>query len=232
MPLSARSVAAGCRLDKKAKELLRDELTARAYFELLCERELFLDAIRFLSRALPKRLGVWWGCLCAWHVAGPDSPPEVLAALRAAVRWVLEPSEENRRAAEGPGQAGDFETAASCLAMAAHWSGGSMLPPHLPVVPPPEDLTGKLVGGAIQRAALKRGYAEVRRHYREFLAMGSEIARGRDLWAEFDWAGPDLRQEQEGSVSPPAAIGLRFLESTTIDMTSDPAAPAAERTPV
>jgi hypothetical protein len=212
--------------------LLCDELTPRAYFELLRERELYIDAIRFLARALPKRLGVWWGCLCAWHVAGPGSSPEVLAALRAAVRWVLDPSEENRRAAEGPGLVEDFATAASCLAMAAHWSGGSMLRPELPVVSPPEDVTAKLVTGAIQRAVVQRGFAEARDHYRQFLAMGAEIARGQNLWADVDVDARGLREERDRPIRPLAETFRPLFDSTTIDLMSHRAGPAVEQTAV
>src|SRR5262245_44527332 len=67
---------------------------ARDYFERLCREERYDTAIVFLAHALPARAAVWWGCVCLWDVARLSPRPPVEAALGAAVRWVLEPTEE------------------------------------------------------------------------------------------------------------------------------------------
>lgn len=180
---TVHAIAAQCELTDEARALLGAGGTPRAFLERLLEQELYGDAICFLAQALPKRLAVWWGCECTWFMARPDPPEPVLTALQAAVRWALDPTEANRRAAEGPGEADNAETPAGCLALAALWSGGSMLAAEYPVVPPPADLTGRLVAGAIQLAAVEREAPQFREHYRQFLALGLELARGLPLWA-------------------------------------------------
>ncbi len=178
----AADIAANCFLTEPARRLLRDGLPADAFLGLLRERGLLPDALRFLALALPRRVAVWWGCQCAWHLKGAEEPAPSLAALRAAVRWVLDPSEDNRRAAEGPGQEAGLEDPAGCLAMSAFWSGGSMTPPHLPAVKPPPFLTGRLVGGAVLLASVRHQPLRCLHHYRTCLALGIEAAEGKNLW--------------------------------------------------
>jgi hypothetical protein len=180
----AADVAANCYLTDPAKRLLSDGQPADAFLSLLQERGLLADAVRFLALALPRRVAVWWGCQCVWHLKGEEEPAPFPAAIRAAVRWVLDPSEDNRRASERPGQEAGMEDPAGCLAMAALWSGGSMTPPHLPAVAPPRFLTGRLVGGAVLLACLRRQPERCRQHYRTCLTLGLEAADGKNLWAD------------------------------------------------
>jgi hypothetical protein len=215
-PLLASAVAVNCRLGNNARGLLGATLTAGAYLDLLNKHELYLDGVRFLAMALPRRLAVWWGCLCVWQTERTELSRELSAALQAAVRWVVDPSEENRRAAEGPAQPDDFETAESCLAMAAHWSGGSMLPPGLPVVPPAEILTGKLVGGAILLAATQRGPSETHKLLRQSLSIGRDVARGNQLWTEYDLSLMEAQEAQQTQFGTRQETATLPVESTTI----------------
>lgn len=140
--------------------------------------------MRFLAHALPRRTAIWWGCLCLWQVARPEPAEAMRAALAVAVRWVQEPSEDNRRAADAPARAAGLGTAARCLAKAVFWSGGSLAPPHFPPVVPKPFLTAKAVAGAVLLAAAHSGPADVRRlRRREFLAVGREVAVGKVPWA-------------------------------------------------
>src|SRR5207237_10478430 len=116
-------------LKAESLKLLHDNPSPRAFFDLLVQHEQFGDAVRFLAHALPKRAAIWWGCLCLWDMCWPEPAEVVEAAVRAAVQWVLDPSEPHRRAAEKAGRAAGFQTAAGCLAMAAFWSRGSMSRP-------------------------------------------------------------------------------------------------------
>src|SRR5260370_6673168 len=140
-------LAAVCTLSDEARDLLGEGLTPWDYYEVLRERRLYEDALRFLAHALPKRVAVWWGCLCVWAVNREEPQEKFEAALQAAVRWVLAPNEDHRRAAEEPGREASFGDPAGCLAMAALWSGGRRAAPRRaprppPAPPPPQRVRG------------------------------------------------------------------------------------------
>src|SRR5687768_947309 len=96
---TAAEVCTHYTLGEEAKKLLRSDLTAVQYLDLLLAGQQHLDAVRFLAHALPKREAVWWACLCARQVCGAEAPAPMTAALGAAEKWVAEPSEDHRRAA-------------------------------------------------------------------------------------------------------------------------------------
>jgi hypothetical protein len=169
-------------LSDPAKVLLRDGVAPRAYFDLLVQKELPLDAIKFLAAALPKPEAVWWACLCARQVHA-SAPPKVLAAVQAAEKWVQQPTEENRRAAQPAAEAAELSTPAGCTAMAVFMSGGSIAPVSSKVdVPPAEHLTAHFVGGAILMAAVLTEPEKAAEKHKRFLALGQEVAAGTNRW--------------------------------------------------
>lgn len=195
----AADVAKPVSLSAKAKALLTPALTPRQYFDALAAAALQEDAIRFLALALPKREAVWWGCVClkdavppppvaaqspargrAAPAPPPPTPPADPAARAAAAAelWTKDPSEPNRRAAGAAADAAGYDTPPGLLAAAAFWSGGSLAPPDLPVVPPREELTGIAVGGALVLAAIDEPEKAAATRAR-FLAAGTEIASGK-----------------------------------------------------
>src|SRR5262249_33109419 len=125
---TAQEVAGQFELGEPARKLLRDYLTPRQFLDLLVADKLYLDGTRFLGHALPKREAVWWACVCVGQEADPAA--KVAPALQAAVKWVVEPSDANRRAAQAPGEADNFATPAGFVAMAVFWSGGSLIGPQ------------------------------------------------------------------------------------------------------
>jgi hypothetical protein len=181
---TAAEVCQLCTLSDEAKALTRDGQTPRQLFDLLLAKQLHLDAIRLLAAALPKREAVWWACLCARQAHGANPPAKIATAIAAAEKWVASPSEEARRAAESAAEAAEVSTPAGCAAMAAFWSGGSLAPPHVPVVPPGEQLTGHGVAGAVLLAAVLTQPEKAAEKHRAFLALGSEVANGTNRWKE------------------------------------------------
>jgi hypothetical protein len=181
---TAAEVGNQVRLGDAAKALLRNDLVPRAYLDLLVEKELYHDAARFLARALPKREAVWWACVCARQVAGANPPEPVANAIQAASRWVADPSEDNRRAAQTPGEKAQLCTPAGCAAMAAFWSGGSMAPPNVPAVPPADHLAAHAVTGAIILAAVLTEPEKAPEKFRVFLTRGLEVAEGANGWQQ------------------------------------------------
>ena len=165
-------------LTPEAKALEKPGALAPVLFEAMVSQGLYVDAVRFLARGLPKREAVWWACLCARDRLPPEPSPVILAALKAAEDWVYKPTEENRRAAMAKAEAAQFDTPSSWAAVGAFWSGGSMSPEGNPVVPPGEHLTGLAVAGAIMLAAAQTEPQHATERYQQFLAYGANIARG------------------------------------------------------
>ncbi|HWB10432.1 MAG TPA: hypothetical protein VG826_14465 [Pirellulales bacterium] len=182
-PRSAAEICKKALLTDGGQKLLREDLTARQFLDLLWDKEQYVDAIHFMAQALPKRAAVWWGCLCLWLTIRPDEPPdEMKSALAGAVQWVQDPSEENRRAAGVAGQAAKMQTAAGCLAMAAFFSDMSLNPPDQPKVPPPPELTGQTVANAVMMAGFLGDKTQFQRRQRRFLSLALDVAQGNNRW--------------------------------------------------
>lgn len=164
-------------LEKPARKLAREDLSAIEFVGILAEHGHFSDAVRVVAHLLPPRESVWWACQCARQAAVPDPQPEWTAGVVAAERWVTELTEESRRAAGVAAYEAELNTAAGCAAMAAFGSGGSLTPPDAPLVPPGQYLTAQLVTGSITVSALSPDPREAPGKYRTFLDQGLELYR-------------------------------------------------------
>jgi len=183
--VSAKTAAEVCKLfplGDDAKKLLQGDVAPRPFLDLLQGKEYFIDAVRFLAYAVPKREAVWWACHCARTVAGAKPAQAETAALAAAEKWVADPSEDNRRSAWAVAEQAGLGTPAGCAAAAAFWSGGSLAPPNSPAVPPAEHLTAHGAASAILLAAVLAEPAKAPEKYRKFLALGLEVASGANQW--------------------------------------------------
>jgi len=137
------------------------------------------EAARLTAHALPKREAVWWACMCADAVPDVQTKPADAQARIAAEAWVRKPAEDAlRRAAWDLVQKTDFRSPEAWAAVAAFWSGGSMAPEGLPVVPPGEHLTGVAVNGAVVMAAVRGRAERADARLGRFLASAREIAGG------------------------------------------------------
>lgn len=165
-------------LEKESSLHYQDDPDSTLYLTRLIEHERYMDAIRFLALALPKREAVWWGCLCARNNCDPKAVKDI-QALNAAEEWVYKPSEEARQKCGLLAESTQYKTAAGWAAMAAFWSGGSMTPPNTPVVPPADELTGKAVGGAVLlAAAYVDDVKNINERYKRYIMQGIDIAKG------------------------------------------------------
>jgi hypothetical protein len=178
---SAVEICSRFKLDEKARALLRDEMGAREFVEVLLAQGLYVPAIDFLAHALPARHAIWWGCLCLQYATGDKLTEPDKSAAAAAVRWVLQPTEENRAAAKAPAEKAGYSSAAATLARAANWTGGSLGPPDMPPVPPGPFLPATAVATAINFAAVKVEPSKVVGTHRLFIELGIEVAEGRHL---------------------------------------------------
>jgi hypothetical protein len=113
------------------------------------------NALGFCAYLLPRREAVWWGCQCVRALCPSLTGPEG-QALEAAEAWVREPEDERRRAAMSVGMRGNRNVAATWVALAAAWSGGTMTAGDnaVPVAP---HLTARAVRIAVLTALARVG---------------------------------------------------------------------------
>jgi hypothetical protein len=179
--VKAATAAEACQsaaLGDEARALLTPQANVVDFLTLLTDHELFSDAVTLMAHALPKREAVWWACLAARTLIDEQTLPEVVAALEGAEAWVFKPSDETRRAAMERAHKTQFDHPAVWAAVGAFWSGGSMVAPELPEVPPAEHLTGLAVSGAVRLAAVSRNPESAPEKYRALLAQALDIANG------------------------------------------------------
>src|SRR5688572_3044417 len=90
-----------------AKKLLVSGQSPAGFLKALVDHGQYVDALRLMAVALLPREAVWWACLCCQHTLGAKAPPTAQEhqALKAAVRWVLQPDEAHRAAAAAAGAA-------------------------------------------------------------------------------------------------------------------------------
>jgi hypothetical protein len=184
-PIAASTAAEVCervKLGDAARGMLHDGMSPRQYLGLLIERGMHTDAIRFLAHALPKREAIWWGCLCAEQVLAQNPSSAVGSALGLARAWVIDPTDNHRRAALPAAEAAEFGSPAGCLALAVYFSGGSLGPPQFQAVPPGEHLSAHMVTCALTLAAVISEPEKAPEKYATFLDLGLEIADGRRRW--------------------------------------------------
>lgn len=179
----ATEVSARYKASDQARALLLSELAPKEYVATLVGGGLGADALMFLAHALPKREAAWWACLCAREADAVEGQrPEILAALEAAEQWVRKPSEETRRAAGSAAEKAGTDHASSWAAMAAFMSGGSMAPPNVEPVPPPEGQTSIAAFATAILAATARDADKPLERFAAMLALGEEVATGASTW--------------------------------------------------
>jgi len=175
---TATEVCGSANLSSEALALLTPQGGVIEFLDLLVNHKLMPDAVSLMAHALPKREAVWWGCLAARTLIDDHTRPEIVAALEAAEAWVYKPSEETRRAAMERARKTQFDHPAAWAAVAAFWSGGSMVAPDLPEVPPAAHLTGLAICGAVQLSAVSRNPERAPEKFRALLAQALDIANG------------------------------------------------------
>ncbi len=178
----AEEVCVLYRVSKDARKLLGSDMTPWQFVQTLIQAGRFADAVDFLAHALPKRDAIWWACVSVRHALGPALPPPEFAALKAAVEWVLEPEEPKRRAAHAAGEAATFATPAGGVALAVFGSGGSLIPPNFPEVPPDPSMTAHAVAASINLASVQVASKTIPDVQRELVELGIAIAEGKNTW--------------------------------------------------
>ena len=178
--LTAAEVCRRFKVKDAAKRLLRDDMEPCEFAIALVENKMSVDAIRFMAHALPAREGIWWACLCMRHALGENLSPLDRAAATAAVRWVIQPTEENRAAAGAPAQAAPPPSIAGALATAAFHTGGNIAPPGMPFSKAPEPFApAKAIALAVKLASIKTEAMKIPKMQRSYVEVAMQVAEGR-----------------------------------------------------
>ncbi len=153
--------------DQQSLEFM-SELTASATPE---------NAVTFCAYLLPRRESVWWGFQCVSlfpEILAPDDP----GFLQIAENWVRQPEESERNVALNAAMDVEEKTPAVWIALAAGWSGGSMLAENMSPVPPPSHLTAKAVNIALLSTLAIVDTASRREILKNFVDIGAQLASG------------------------------------------------------
>ena len=153
--------------DMKARPAEQDSIP---FVEELAHSPTPEEAITFCAYVLPRRFAVWWGHECLRSRAALlTAADEELLELAAA--WVANPDEDSRYAALDRAMDGSPMTCGSWIAVAAGWSGGSMVGPDLPPVPPAPHMTARAVNAGILTLLAQIEVAERVDTLRRFVRM-------------------------------------------------------------
>ena len=178
----AQTAAEICRhfaLSEPAAKLLRADMQPKPFLDLLIAQQHHADAVRFLAHSMAKREAIWWACLCVRPEKG--AAPATAAGQQAAEAWVAGPTDEKRRAAHAAAQVAGIAVPVKLTCEAVFFSEGSLGPAEYQAVPPPEHLTATMAANAVILAAVAEP-AKMAAKYGRFLALGQDVAGGRNRW--------------------------------------------------
>lgn len=133
------------------------------------------DAITFTAYMLDRREAVWWGHQCL-HALPDRLSPEDLQMLAYAEDWVRRPEEATRVAALEAGMGSPTKTPGVWIALAAGWSGGSMVGPEQMAVEPPPHLTAKAVNAGVLSVLARADRKARAATLNSFVSMGIRLA--------------------------------------------------------
>jgi hypothetical protein len=174
-----RDAAAGLELSPEARRLMARHPDTVAFLSGCVEAGLWVDAVRIMAMALPRREAAWWACLNARDARTAESPQETLATLVAAEAWVFKPSDDLGHEAFTQAQLAGFDSAEAYAALAVHWAGGNMAPADAGVMVPPGDgLTATAAAAAVFLAAAAGEPSQAEAWYERALLQALDIARG------------------------------------------------------
>jgi len=176
---TAAEVCAHFELEPEPRSLLHDVMSPREFLAALQAGKQPRAGIDFIAHALPPREAIWWGCLCLQHACGSDLSEPDKEACKAAVRWVVHPTEENRAAANIPAEAAGHASPAGVLAGAAFQTGGNIAPPTMPPMAPRPFDHAKAVARAVILASTKVDPLKIVDTQRLFVDLGIGVAEGR-----------------------------------------------------
>lgn len=176
----ARDAVGGLELGAEATALLADDPSTVAFLRRCVADDLWIDAVRVMAQALPRREAAWWACLNARASLDDDAPEPSRQIVDAAEAWVFKPSDELAHKAFELAEAAGFDSAESYAALAVFWACGNMAPTDAgAVIEPEKSLSGVAAAAAIIFAVSKlKSPKEATAWYERAMMQALDIARG------------------------------------------------------
>ena len=135
------------------------------------------SAVSFCAYLLPRRVAVAWGCRALRRMVDRFEP-SADRAIRFAEAWVEDPDESHRSKALAVGNANDHNAPTTWLALAAAFSGGSVVPAEFDPVEARPEQTASAIRAAILIAMSGLARDSKDRIMTACLEDGIELARG------------------------------------------------------
>ena len=173
--MTAADICRSFDLPNDAWGLVDEEMGAREFVDVLVAAKQYVAAIDFVAHALAPRDAVWWGGLCFQHTYGDDLSPSEKEACRAAIRWVLQPSEANRVAAGRPAETAGPWSPAGRLALAAYQTGVAVGPKGAPPGRIDPHAPARSVAAAVKLCSIASEPIRIAETQRVFVELGIEI---------------------------------------------------------
>lgn len=142
----------------------------------LADRDAGLDLLRLMSAALPARERIWWSCLAARDIVGPD-PEHETKCLKAAEAWVFRPTDENREEAIVSLEQANSEDLTVHCAMGVMYCDGMLGLGDLAEIEAPQG-AGAIVAFAMNVEALAHNKDKWHAHMEVLVDRALDIARG------------------------------------------------------
>ena len=152
-------------------------LNSLEFLRRLVRDEQWQPAISFCAYLLPRRVAVAWASRSVRRMM-PAARPDEERMLGFAEAWVTEPEEPRRRKVLSSGMVGDTKSPATWVALAAGWSGGSIVPEEMGYAPADPEQTAKAVRVALFIALSRVGSHERRPVMTACLQDGIQLASG------------------------------------------------------
>ena len=124
-----------------------------AFVEMLASMQVWDAAISFCAYLLRRQEAVWWGSQSLRRMI--ELAPHECDLLDVAEDWVRKPDEEHRWAALDWGRRSDTLLPGTWMALAAGWSGGSVVRPEFGNIPSAPDQTPRAVRAGLMIAMVR-----------------------------------------------------------------------------
>jgi hypothetical protein len=150
------------------------------FLNMLSQKKLLVDAIRYLAIALPRREAIWWACATRRRFfTFNNNDLNEQKAWDLVEDWVYNPIEEHRLKSHAIAEELEFKTPGAYGAMSVFWSGGNIAPAGAgQVIPPGPNLTGTAVGASILLMCAKGNPQGAEERQQAALDIGLDVAYG------------------------------------------------------